>query len=110
MHSNVSAFPLLNILYSFLFCGKAKASYLAYKYVVGRMLTLYLRQKCLVCPGAGVGLFAFNNGIGYVNAANAVVFDNAGKRVIEQRGKNPGPTVEVARRVQQAVVGDYLGR
>ena len=42
MHSNVSAFPLLNILYSFLFCGKAKASYLAYKYVVGRMLTYKL--------------------------------------------------------------------
>ena len=24
-------------------------------------------------------------------------------------GENPGPTVEVARRIQQAVVGDYLG-
>ncbi|HRG66374.1 MAG TPA: hypothetical protein PLV12_11230, partial [Saprospiraceae bacterium] len=54
--------------------------------------------------------FAFNNGIGYVNAANAVVFDNAGKRVIEQSGENFGPTVEVGRRVQQVVVGDYLGR
>ena len=54
--------------------------------------------------------FTFNNGIGYVNKDNAVVFDNAGKRVIEQRGKNPGPTVEVAKRVQLAGVGDYLGR
>ena len=32
-----------------------------------------------------------------------------GKRVIEQRGKNPGPTVEVAKRVQQGGVGGLFG-
>ena len=67
-------------------------------------------KNALSAQGPEWAFFAFNNGIGYVNAANAVVFDNAGKRVIEQRGENPGPTVEVARKVQQAVVGDYLGR
>jgi phosphoglycerol transferase MdoB-like AlkP superfamily enzyme len=54
--------------------------------------------------------FAFNNGIGYVNKNNAVVFDNAGRRVIEKVGKSPIPTLATARRVQQGVVGDYLGR
>ena len=63
--------------------------------------------KCLVCPGTRVGLFAFNNGIGYVNKDNAVVFDNAGRRVKEQKGNIPGPTVEVARRIQHAVVGIF---
>ncbi|MBK7787472.1 MAG: sulfatase-like hydrolase/transferase [Saprospiraceae bacterium] len=67
-------------------------------------------KNALSAQGAEWAFFAFNNGIGYVNKDNAVVFDNAGKRVIEQRGKNSGPTVEVARRVQQAVVVDYLGR
>ena len=64
-------------------------------------------KNALSARGAEWAFFAFNNGIGYVNKDNAVVFDNAGKRVIEQRGKNSGPTVEVARRVQQAVVVDY---
>ena len=67
-------------------------------------------KNALSAQGPEWAIFAFNNGIGYVNKDNGVVFDNAGKRVVEQRGENPGPTVEVARRIQQAVVGDYLGR
>ena len=54
--------------------------------------------------------FAVNNDIGYVNKDNAVVFDNAGKRVVEQRGNQTQVTLTTARRVQQGVVGDYLGR
>ena len=57
-----------------------------------------------------MSFIAFNNGIGYVNNDNAVVFDNAGKRVVEQRGDKTQATVTTARRVQQGVVGDYLGR
>ena len=71
---------------------------------------LQFGKNVLSAQGPEWAFFAFNNGIGYVNKDNGVVFDNAGKRVIEQRGENPGPTVEVARRVQQAVLGDYLGR
>lgn len=61
-------------------------------------------------PRTRVCFFTLYNGIGNVNKDNGVVFDNAGKRVIEQSGENFGPTVEVGRRVQQVVVGDYLGR
>ena len=39
MHSNAFAFPLEYLLF-ISFEAKAKASYLAYKYVVGRMITI----------------------------------------------------------------------
>ena len=48
MHSNAFAFPLLNIFIHF-FWGKAKASYLAYKYVVGRMLYLAINIGMIAC-------------------------------------------------------------
>ena len=67
-------------------------------------------KNVLSAQGPEWAFFAFNNGIGYVNKDNAVVFDNAGRRVKEQKGNIPGPTVEVARRIQHAVVGDFLGR
>lgn len=47
--------------------------------------------------------------MGYVNKEDAVVFDNAGRRVI-LTGKQAGVAVVVARRVQQGVEEDYLGR
>ena len=65
-------------------------------------------KNSLSNQGAEWAFFAFNNGIGYVNKEGAVVFDNAGRRVMEQKGS--GAAVETARRVQQGVVEDYLGR
>ncbi len=67
-------------------------------------------KNALSNQGAEWAFFAFNNGIGYVNKEGAVVFDNAGRRVMEQMGKQTGAVVETARRVQQGVVEDYLGR
>lgn len=67
-------------------------------------------KNTFTAQGPEWAFFAFNNGIGYVNKDGAVVFDNAGKRVIEQTGKQDGAVVETARRVQQGVVEDYLGR
>ena len=67
-------------------------------------------KNALSAQGPEWAFFAFNNGIGYVNKEGAVVFDNAGKRVMEQSGKVSAPMVETARRMQQGVVEDYLGR
>ncbi len=79
---------------------------------MGRARRIYFSKEHRNPNSQGIEnpFITFNNGIGDVNKEGAVVFDNAGRRVMEQSGKVSAPLVETARRVQQGVVEDYLGR
>ncbi len=78
---------------------------------MGRARRIYFSKEHRNPNSQGIEnpFITFNNGMGYVNKEDAVVFDNAGRRVI-LTGKQAGVAVVVARRVQQGVEEDYLGR
>lgn len=52
--------------------------------------------------------FSFNNGFGFVDSSGRLVFDNVGKRPIQQEG-NTGPRqVEAGKALQQYIYEDFL--
>ncbi|HPH84879.1 MAG TPA: sulfatase-like hydrolase/transferase [Ferruginibacter sp.] len=52
--------------------------------------------------------FSFNNGFGYVEPGSYFIFDNVGKRMIEQKGPVPETMIRKGKAMQQESFGDYL--
>lgn len=56
------------------------------------------------------GYFAFNNGFGFVNDSGSYVFDNVGRRPIENRGGDTASLRRAGQALLQQSFGDYLKR
>ena len=54
--------------------------------------------------------FSFNNGFGYVEPKNYFIFDNVGKSLMEESGKNDSILYQKGKALEQMTFGDYLGR
>ena len=54
--------------------------------------------------------FTFNNGFGYIQPAKKLVYDNVGKRQIEQAGEVTPKDLYNGRALQQAAFKDFLDK
>lgn len=54
--------------------------------------------------------FCFNNGFGFVNANNNIVFDNVGKKMMEQSSNTNQQIIDTGKAIQQLTFQDYLNR
>lgn len=56
------------------------------------------------------GYFSYNDGFGFFNDQGGFVYDNTGKRIIEERGEVTDSLVQAGKSVLQDVMSDYFKR
>jgi phosphoglycerol transferase MdoB-like AlkP superfamily enzyme len=54
--------------------------------------------------------FSFNNGYGFVEPGSHYIFDNVGKKAMEQSGDPSEKDIKQGKAIQQLAFGDYLGK
>lgn len=57
---------------------------------------------------AGWAFFTFNNGFGFVNENGRLVYDNVGRRPIEQEGRAGEAEIRAGKAMQQATYEDFI--
>lgn len=60
--------------------------------------------------GVQWSFFSFNNGFGYTEPLGSVIYDNVGKRIIQQSGNVGELQIRRGKALQQAIYQDYLNK